>query len=366
MTRYSKRYKQSGSRFANRFLSRDSRQGVGLFITGILGIAFVAYFLNGALIPMVLAWVFAYLLHPLILVLSTKVSKRVAVWTVYLLTILILGLIVFVVVPRLIFEAILFLQDLPVVLAATMAQLQSFILGLNIPGLHEIHLKTFFQRQLTTFSFGHATGISGIINNLGSQIVRVALSIANYALFPIFFYYFLSDFERLRPFFISLIPRIWKVPVTKVLEVTTHVMSNYIRGQLMVAGLLAVLYGIGLSLVGLKYGAVIGIATGLLNVIPYFGFAVGLVSGGLIALFSGQGIVHLLLVLMVFLVVQMLESFVLTPRIVGYQVGLNPVLAMISLIVGGNSLGLFGMLIAVPFAAILKVGYDTWIAKDGL
>jgi len=347
------------------FLKPKPIVGLGFFLAGCLGFLVGAYFLKGALIPLILAWVFAYLLHPLTLWLRSKgIGKKTAVWSVYLGMLCLLGLLLFWVVPRLVFEGVLFLQHLPVLLKSMIGQIQGFILELKIPGLEAVHLTELFQRQLSTVSFGSASGFSSVINDMGSHVLDILLSVANYALFPIFFYYFLSDFEKLHSFFISWIPGVWKPTMIRVLEITTRVMSGYIRGQVMVACILAVLYGLGLFLVGLKYGAVIGIITGLLNVVPYFGFAVGLLSGGMIALFSGLGISHLLLVLSVFLVVQALESFVLTPRIVGYQVGLNPFLAMIALIVGGNCLGVFGMLIAIPVAAILKVGYDTWMTKE--
>ena len=364
MTRIAQR--KGGFRYRkSSFLKPKPIAGLGLFLAGCLGFLLGAYFLKGALVPLALAWLFAYLLYPLTLWLqSKKIGKKTAIWSVYLGTVFLLGLIVFWVVPRLIFEGILFLQHLPVILKSMLDQIQSFILGLKIPGLEASHLKALFQRQIATVSFGTASGFSAVINDMGSQLLDVLLSVANYALFPIFFYYFLSDFEQLHSFFISWIPGVWKQKVTGFLEITSRVLSGYVRGQIMVACVLAVLYGLGLSLVGLKYGAVIGIITGLLNVVPYFGFAVGIFSGGLIALFSGHGLSHLLLVLSVFLVVQMLESFVLTPRIVGYQVGLNPFLAMIALIVGGNCLGFFGMLIAIPVAAILKIGYDTWMTKE--
>ena len=363
MTRIAQR--KGGLRYRKpSFLKPKPIVGLGFFLAGCLGVLLGAYFLKGALIPLILAWVFAYLLHPLTLWLqSKKIGKKTAVWMVYLGTVCLLGLIVFFVVPRLVFEGVLFLQHLPVILKSMVDQIHQFILELKIPGLNASDLTTLFQRQIATLSFMPTSGFSTLINDMGSHAVDVFLSVANYALFPIFFYYFLADFENLHAFFMSWIPGVWKPTVVKVLAITNRVLSGYIRGQVMVASILAVLYGVGLFLVGLKYGAVIGIITGLLNVVPYFGFAVGIFSGGLIALFSGQGISHLLLVLSVFLVVQTLESFVLTPKIVGYQVGLNPFLAMIALIVGGNCLGIFGMLIAIPVAAILKVGYDTWMTK---
>jgi predicted PurR-regulated permease PerM len=346
------------------FYKHDRFKGLGLFVVGLLGFALVAYFLKGALIPLILAWVFAYLLTPTIDWLVTKGFKeKNALWVVYLGTLSILGLIFLVLVPRLVFEGVLFVQHLPVVLKEALEEVETFILSLHIPGLQETHLRQLLQKQIESVSFTTITGLSGIMNAMGSQILGVAVSIANYTLFPIFFYYMLLHFKRLKLFFLSWIPGRWQSKTLQILAVGDHVFSGYVRGQVTVSAILAILYAIGLSLAGLKYGAIIGITTGLLNIVPYFGFGIGLLSGGLIALFSGLGILHLLLVLLVFILIQTIESFFLTPRIVGHNVGLDPFLAILALIIGGNFLGIFGMLIAVPLAAILKVGYDTWMKQ---
>jgi len=349
------------------FFQKKKFEEIGLFLIGVLSASLAAYFLKGALIPLVLAWVFAYLLYPSILWLQKKgVKEKTARWTIYLGTLCVLGLVFLVLVPRLIFEGVLLVQHLPIVFKSAIDQLQVFLLNLKIPGLQESHLKHLFQKQIESVSMTTISDLSGIMNTMGGQVLGIIVSIANYTLFPIFFYYLLLHFKRLKSFFLSWTPDSWEPRIRQLFKVTDHVLIGYVRGQVMVSCVLAILYALGLSAVGLKYGAVIGIATGLLNIVPYFGFTLGLLSGGLLALFTGGGMIHLFLVLAVFILIQMLESFYLTPRIVGHQVGLDPFLAILALIIGGNFLGLFGMLVAVPLAAILKVGYDTWMQKEHL
>jgi predicted PurR-regulated permease PerM len=134
-----------------------------------------------------------------------------------------------------------------------------------------------------------------------------------------------------------------------------QVVGHWIRGQVQVALILAVLYGVGLTLAGVKLGAVIGIMTGLLNVVPYFGAAVGICLSVLMVLIEQGGWQGLLPVAAVFLTVQLLEGYVITPRLVGEKVGMAPVTVIIVLLVGGKLFGLVGMLFAVPVTAAMTV-----------
>lgn len=348
------------------YLSFFKTKGLSTFVAGIGLLIVFGYFLSGALFPLLLAWAFAYLLIPVVSFLERKgCSASVARWSVYLVTLMLLGVVFFVIVPRLVVEGISLIQHLPMVLQESMETLRRVLLSLNIPGVKEEYLQTFLRKQVSLGSLDTSAPFSGLLNTAGSRLLSIVLSIANYALFPVFFYYMLLYFGSLKSFFWHWIPAPWRPKADALLTISDQVMSGYARGQVIVASSLAVLYAIGLGIVGLKYGIAIGIVTGLLNVVPYFGFSIGLVAGILVALFSGKGLPHVGAVLAVFTCVQMLESFVLTPRIVGHHVGLNPFLALLALIVGGNMLGIVGMVLAVPLAAIFKVGYDTWTEKMG-
>jgi predicted PurR-regulated permease PerM len=134
-----------------------------------------------------------------------------------------------------------------------------------------------------------------------------------------------------------------------------NVLSGYIRGQLLVAAILSLLYGIGLAVVGLRFGFAIGFLAGWLSVIPYVGFSFGFLTSMMIGIANYQGVGQLMGVVAVFLVVQGLEGTVITPKLVGNKVGLSALATMLSLIIGGNLFGLVGMLIAIPVAGTLKI-----------
>jgi predicted PurR-regulated permease PerM len=146
------------------------------------------------------------------------------------------------------------------------------------------------------------------------------------------------------------------------LTLSNRVLSGYIRGQLIVAFILGMLYSAGLMIVGLRFGLLIGIVTGFISIIPYAGFTLGFVAALMVAITHASGWGVIFGVIAVFLTVQALEGTVITPKFVGNQVGLSSLATLLALIVGGNVFGLTGIILAIPTAAVLKS--ILWDLKD--
>ena len=140
-------------------------------------------------------------------------------------------------------------------------------------------------------------------------------------------------------------------------------LSAFIKGQLTVCLVLAVLYTVGLLIVGIKLALPIGVLSGILFVIPYIGTAIGLFLSLLICLINFGISWHLLGIVGVYLVVNNIENFLLVPYIVGDKVGLSPMVVMLALIVGGSLMGIWGMVLAIPITAILSVISAKWIEQ---
>lgn len=151
-------------------------------------------------------------------------------------------------------------------------------------------------------------------------------------------------------------PHLWKKVHPLLHEIDT-VMSQYLKGVLTVMCFLGVFYALGLSLVGVKSGWAIGILAGLLSVVPYLGFATALLIALLTALLELQGFVPVLLVLLVFVLGQLIEGFVLTPMVVGDKIGLSALAVVFALAFFGALFGFAGVFLALPLAAICKVAY---------
>ncbi len=136
------------------------------------------------------------------------------------------------------------------------------------------------------------------------------------------------------------------------LDTIEDVFKSYFTGQGKVAMILAVLYSLALWLLDIKYGIVIGILAGLLSIIPYLGFTVGIIAA-VIAAAVQYGVIHVLYVIGAFAAIQLLESFVISPKIIGKSIGINPLVAFILLFIGSMAFGPLGLIISIPLAGIL-------------
>ncbi len=172
---------------------------------------------------------------------------------------------------------------------------------------------------------------------------------------PIVTFYFLNEWDRLAARIKALVPETRRGEYSSIVADIDTTLSGYLRGQLNVCLLLAAFYAIGLTLTGLQYGMVIGIAAGLLSFIPYIGLAITMVVGLLVAVFQFGDVVNVLIVLGVFVAGQMIEGNFITPKLVGDKVGLHPLWIMFALLSGGALFGFTGVMVAIPVASILGV-----------
>jgi len=188
--------------------------------------------------------------------------------------------------------------------------------------------------------------------------------IVHWALFPIFTFFFLRDFDTMKRSVFGLVPHRWRRAVLDhYLEIDAK-MAQFLRGQFMLCCLLAVLYATGLGLfTDIDLAILVGVVSGLLFIVPYFGTFIGLFAGTLLAVLKFGVSFEILKVWAVFGGVQALEGAVLTPKIVGDSVGLHPVVVMLSLVVGANLFGFLGILLGVPAAAAGQVLVATAIAR---
>ena len=131
--------------------------------------------------------------------------------------------------------------------------------------------------------------------------------------------------------------------------------QSFIRGQISVVFVLAALYALALSIAGLKYGFLIGLCAGLLCIIPMLGSIVGLFIAVIVAWFQAGDLTYMGMIAGIFVVGQIIEGYVLTPKLVGESIGLHPLWVFFAIMAGGSLLGIVGMLLAIPIAAIISV-----------
>jgi predicted PurR-regulated permease PerM len=326
-------------------------------ITGLILLFIVIFIgLGDALLPLLFAFGLSYLTFPLIKRLEGKGIKRsitvpTILGVIIIVTILTIGLIV----PKLVSDAHDFLKELPSnsALALEKAESLSSNLGYSLD-LSKESITLYLKEHVSDFSGGLLKGVTQGLKSSFSGVINWVLAIINIFLVPLFFFYVINGFEKITLELKSFIPKSLMPKITHYFTLCNDVLSGYIRGQLMVALALACLYATGLGLVGLRFGILIGIISGLISIIPYAGFSIGFVTALTIALANYTGIGLIIGIVSVFIVVQTLESILITPKLVGDKVGLSALATMLALIIGGNLLGLVGMLIAIPIAAVSK------------
>ncbi|HRH46249.1 MAG TPA: AI-2E family transporter, partial [Pyrinomonadaceae bacterium] len=189
----------------------------------------------------------------------------------------------------------------------------------------------------------------------GSAILQTVSSSLDIFLIPFFVFYILIDFPKWRDSLEGLIPPRFRDPFTLLFNESGRILESFIRGQITIGMLMAVLYAIGFWLLGVPAWAGIALIAGLLNSIPYVGTVLGIILACGFTFSDGGGIGNTLAVLGIFAVVQTIEGYILTPRIIGARLNLHPMAVFLGLLIGGKLFGLLGIVLAIPALAIGKV-----------
>jgi len=314
--------------------------------------------LGPILTPFVLAALLGWLGDPLVDRLEQSGRSRpVAVTLVFVLMVMLVVLVVLILVPMIERQVVTLIDALP--------QYRDWFMQTALPWLEArtgIEITTWLDPQRLielvrahwAEAGGVATTVFGYLSSSGFAFVAWMINIV---LVPILTFYFLRDWDLLVERVAAMIPRDHIATVSRLARESDEVLGAFLRGQFIVMLALGAIYAIGLTAVGLKLGLLIGIIAGLISFVPYLGATVGIVLAVLAALVQAQGfdLQLLLLVGVVFTVGQLIESYILTPRIVGDRIGLHPVAVIFAIMAGGQLFGFVGMLIALPVAAVANV-----------
>ncbi len=208
-----------------------------------------------------------------------------------------------------------------------------------------------FAFEFTNFVKNIGNGLVGFVYSLGSGFLNVVIAI-------VISFYFLRDKESIKYKFAEVsrafLPKKINHTLTNVLGDINAVFSGYVRGQIVDASIMAVLIGSGLSILGVDFAIIIGIVSGFSNIIPYFGALIAFILAVSVTLLSGTPVKALYAAILIF-ILQQIDGIVIGPRVVGNNVKLSPVLVIIALAVAGELFGLWGMVLAVPVFATIKL-----------
>ena len=322
---------------------------VGLIVAGLL------YLLQPVLTPFVVGIGIAYLADPFADRIEARgFSRTVATVIVFVVLTLIFGAIILVLVPLLIKQIQTLVQMLPnieVWYNATLLPWLQSTLGVDVKSMN-LDLVT----EGLSAEWKQTGGvISRVVQYATRSSMALISTLGSMAMIPVVAFYMLRDFDLLTSRIKALLPINVQPRVSAWALESNDVLAAFMRGQLLVMFSLGVIYALGLSLVGLNYALLIGILAGLASIVPYLGFVIGIAAAMTIAFFQFDGYMPLALVLAVFTIGQMIESFVLTPLLVGDRIGLHPVAVIFAILAGGQLFGFMGILLALPIAAVIMV-----------
>lgn len=343
-----------------------------LWLILLIAFALVVYLLSPVLTPFLIATALAYICDPIVDKLSLpkagkcslgRTAATVIVLAGILLTIVILFLIL---VPLVQKQSLLVVERLPGIVDNIRQTLEPWLqtkfgISLAIDG-------TQIQQIITKNWKTTGDILGGILMKAGSQGLAFIGLMANLLLLPVVLFYMLRDWDIFVAKVGNLIPREWIDKTVTIAKEVDAVVAEFLRGQLSVMAALSIFYSVGLWLVGLEMALSIGLIAGLLSFVPYLGFALAFTMAVLLAILQFTSFAQIVPVLLVFGIGQVVESFILTPLLVGDRIGLHPVVVILALLAGGQLFGFAGVLLALPVSAAIAVGLkhtkDSYLTSD--
>lgn len=325
-----------------------------LWVVGVaLVVGWLVWLLGPVLTPFLFSALLAYMADPIVTWLERWNIRRVmAVTLVFLLVIVFLAVALLLLIPVLVRETTDLFDRLPGYVEQLQARFEPLLdeyFGVRFDP------ETFDAarlRQLLEENFDNIAAASGAawsyITDSGGRFLIVVTGLF---LTPLVTFYLMRDWNRMLAVLRDVVPRNAEPTVVQLARDCDDALGGFLRGQLLVMLSLGAIYAFGLWLVGLNNGIAIGMIAGLVSFVPYLGAIVGVLLAGVTAIVQNFDIWFLLAVGVVFTVGQLIESFLLTPKLVGDRIGLHPVLVIFMVMAGGQLFGFIGVLLALPVAA---------------
>lgn len=336
---------------------------VVLFVVALVGL--LLWGLRGVLTPVFFAFLIAYMLDPLVdRFEERKIPRGVGIAVLLTLVLGALGLFLLLALPSIVRDAAEFVHELPAQIAALEARVAP------LAAEYGIELPASLGDAVGTLTAGDGSGSSGVSSDQLAKAAEPVFAILQWLwggtasllgaatsalIIPVFAAYLLHDFDRMTAGIAALIPPKWRPFIVDIAREVDTVLGEFIRGQLIVMLVLAFLYSVAYGLLGVRMAILIGVVAGMLSFIPYVGGAVALGFAVVMCLIDWTGWGQLLGVVGAYAVIQVLEGFVITPKVVGDKVGLSAIWVLFALMVGGELFGFLGVLLALPAAAVVKI-----------
>lgn len=329
---------------------------LNIYLLNKVGFVFkpVGDFITVISLPVVLAAIFYYLLNPIVDMLEKRRVPRIA--TIIFLFVIIIALIVWglvVAIPNIISGVEKFTAAMPHYVNVAQDQVNAIA---SNPHFEQFRpqvdqFANSIGDQLIGWSKSFSVSAVSSLTNLISKTTSVLISLI---VFPFVLFYLLRDGKNLNGFVTGLLPNSWRKDTSKVLHEINSQLSNYVRGQVLVAIAVAVMFMIGLPIIGMRYAAALAITAGFLNLVPFLGSFLAAIPMIIVGLAIG-GPFMLVKVLIVIVIEQTLEGRFISPLVLGKQLSIHPITILFVLLTAGQIFGIWGVLLGIPFYATVKV-----------
>lgn len=305
-------------------------------------------------LPIILAGVLYYLLNPLV----DRLEKRHHIrrtWTIIGLFVVVTALIVLgiiAIIPTIRDQTVSIINDWPTYWKNASTEVNRWINDPQLSGVREqleswnTDLSKLVSGRFSKYLTGTVTSLTGVFSTVTTVIIGLITM-------PFILFYLLRDGHKLPKYMAKFVPTKARQGFLDVLTEINSQVSNYIRGQLTVAFFVAVMFAVGYSIIGLKFALTLGIAAGVLNLIPYLGSFLAMVPSVVIALVTSPWM--LVQVLIVFVIEQTIEGRFISPLVLGSSLDIHPITILVVLLAAGKIFGLMGVIFGIPGYAILKV-----------
>lgn len=312
---------------------------------------------GSVLVPLLLSFALVFMLEPLVEWFQRrKLSRNLAVLSAMATAIAGVVLILLFLVPSIWHQLQTSIQKVPDAIRVASTRVQDIIV------YAQTHLSSDTLNQIQGVIDGLRDDPSKITTAVGGWLQRGVFGLVNIGsaalgllIVPFFVYYLLLDLNNIRDGIDRRIPDRYRPAGSRLFDEIGDVVRGYVRGRFLVAIGMSIAYAAGLLILGVPLWAGIGIIAGLVGIIPYLGVMTGLVLALAFAMLDGAGPARLFGVVVVFVIAQLLEDYVLTPRLIGDRLELHPMLVFIALIIAGDLFGLLGLVLAIPALAVCKV-----------
>lgn len=331
----------------------------GLVAATLVMIAVVLYIARGALFPFVITIILASVLHPAVVYLEQRMPGRgkapgltriVSILAIYVVSAAVFAGILYVTIPPLHAESQELIKSFPELYERARVTVEGW--SDDVTEQIPVDLRNRFEEVVAGGGNVLSDATQGVVRRTASGVSNAVTVVIGIAMVPFLLFYILKDREEVVGGVYSMLSPHGRTHARNVVSIVNSVIGSYVRAQLLSAAIVGILVFIGLSILGVEYAAILGLLAGLFALIPIVGPLLGAIPGLLVTLANSPE--QVVWVAVVYVVVQVVENYVISPRIQGHAVRLNPVAIMVTLVVASEIAGLWGVIVGVPLVAAAR------------